>query len=115
MNFELLLGCNALLNEEKRDVLSEVTLELDDKALLLILNDGSIAMEHFLEGAEELFVVQVIGQALDDGDALTGGTLLVMEIYTQWLALFVGLKNKTSKIFFMSWTFFVFYVFRKGG
>ena len=92
MDFKLLLGSDALLDEEECNILSEVTLELDNETLLFILDDGAVAMEHFLECAEELFVVQVIGDTLDDGDALTGGTLLVMQIYTEGLALFVGLE-----------------------
>ena len=81
MDFDLLLGGDALFDEEERDVLSEVSLQLDDHTLLLVLDNGAVAMEHLLEGAKQFLVVQIIGQTLDDGDALTHGTLLVMQIY----------------------------------
>ena len=78
MNLNLLLGCNALLNEEECDVLPEVSLQLDNQTLLFILDYCPVAMEHFLESAQELFVVQVVWETLDNGDALAGSTLLVM-------------------------------------
>ena len=81
VDLDFFLGSDAFLNEEKRNVLPEVSLQLDNHALLLVFDDGTIAMEHFLEGSEEFFVIQVIGKTLDDSDALTGGTLLVVQIY----------------------------------
>ena len=52
MNLDLLLVGDTLLNEEESHVLSEVTLKLNNHALLFILNYCPVAMEHFLEGAE---------------------------------------------------------------
>ena len=80
MNLDLLLVGDALFDEEQSDVLSEVSLKLNNHTLLLVFYYCPVAMEHLFEGAEELFVVQIIGEPLDDGDALSGGTLLVMQI-----------------------------------
>ena len=42
-------------------------------------------MEHLFEGTEELLVIEVIGETLDNSDALTCGTLLVVQIYKHGL------------------------------
>ena len=81
VDFDLLLGSDALLDKELSEVSSEITLQLDNESLLLVFDHGSVAMEHFLEGTEELLVVQVVRQTLHNGQALTGSTLLIVQIY----------------------------------
>ncbi len=89
MNFDLFLGGNTLLDKEESKLLPEVTLKLDNDSLFLVLNARTVAMEHFLEGTEELFVVQVILQALDDSKALAACALLVVQMNHVVLALFL--------------------------
>ena len=61
VDFDFFLICYTLFDEELCEISPEVTLQLDNEALFLIFDDGTVAMVHFLEGTEELFVVQVIG------------------------------------------------------
>ncbi len=89
MNFDLFLGGNTLLDKEESKLLPEVTLKLDNDSLFLVLNARTVAMEHFLEGTEEFFVVQVILQALDDSKALAACALLVVQMNHIVLALFL--------------------------
>ena len=56
-------------------------------------------MEHFLECAEEFFVVQVILQPLDNSQALAAGSLLIVQVNDVVLALLlleVGLVLATE-------------------
>ena len=80
MDFDFFLVSYALFDEELCEVSSEVSLQLDNETLFLIFDDSAVAMEHFLESTEELFVVQVIGETLHDGQALSCGTLLIVQI-----------------------------------
>ena len=81
VNFDLFLRGNTLLDKELSEVSSEITLQLDNESLLLVFDHGTVTMEHFLEGTEELLVVQVVRQALHNCQALTGSTLLIVQIY----------------------------------
>ena len=74
------LGGDALLNQELLDLFSVVSLQLDDRAPLIIINSGSIAMPLASEGAADFLQVQVLGHALHDGDAITGGSPLEVEM-----------------------------------
>ena len=85
MNLDLFLGGDALLDEELSEVSPEITLQLNDHALLFVLDHGAVAMEHLFEGAEEFLVIEVVGETLHNGDALTCGTLLVVQIYKHGL------------------------------
>ena len=87
MNFDFFFSCNPLFDKEQREFLSEVTLKLNNDSLLLILDACAIAMEHFLECAEEFFVVQVILQPLDNSQAFAAGSLLIVQVNDVVLAL----------------------------
>ena len=80
MDFDLFLVCYALFDEELSEISSEVSLQLDNETLFLIFDDGAVAMVHFLESTEELLIVQVIGKTLNNGQALSCGTLLIVQI-----------------------------------
>ena len=81
MDFDFLLRCNALFNEEQSAILSKVTLQLDNQSLLLICYYRPIAMEHFLESPEKFFVIQIVLETLDNCQALSSSTLLVVQVY----------------------------------
>ncbi len=80
MDLDLFLVGDALFHEEHGNVLSEVSLQLDNHALFLVLDHGTVAMEHLLEGSQELLVIEVIRETLDNGQTLSCGTLLVVQI-----------------------------------
>ena len=81
VNLDFFLGCDTLLDKEHGNGLSEVTLQLYNETLLLIFDHGTVTMEHLFEGTEELLIIEVIGETLDDGQTLTGGTLLIVQVY----------------------------------
>ena len=87
MDFDFLLRCNVLFNEEQSAIFSKVTLQLDNQSLLLICYYCPIAMEHFLECTNEFFVVQVILQTLDNCQAFAASSLLIMQVNNVVLTL----------------------------
>ena len=57
---KLLLGGDALLHEELGHLVPAVSLQLDDLAPLLVVDDSSIAVPDLLEVAIQLLEVQVL-------------------------------------------------------
>ena len=99
MNFDFFFSCNPLFDKEQCELLSEVPLKLNNDPFLLIFDACAVAMEHFLECAEEFFVVQVILQPLDNSQALAAGSLLIVQVNDVVLALLlleVGLVLATE-------------------
>ena len=80
MNFDLLFVCDAFFLEEVGNSLSIVTLKLDNLAVLLIVDNGTIAVPSLLKVSVKLFHVQVIWETLDNGHTLSSGTLLELDM-----------------------------------
>jgi len=70
MNLDLVLPDKASLDQEVRDVLALVTLELNYLAKLLVLHHIPVAAELFLEVLEDLLVAELLLQALHCGQTL---------------------------------------------
>jgi len=71
---------DALLNQEFEDVATVVTLQLNDGSPLVVFNSRSIAAPCFLEGTDHFLQVKVIWETLHQRQALSGGTLLEMQM-----------------------------------
>ena len=76
MNLDLVLPNKASMNEEVRNVLALITLELDNLAKLLVMHNIAIAAELFLEVFEDLGIAVLFLKALDSGQAFSTITLL---------------------------------------
>ena len=96
VNFDLFLCGDAFFHEEQGEFLPEVALQLNNDALLLVLDDRAIAMEHLFECAHEFLIVQVIRQPLYNGQALAPATLLVMQMDHVVLISLLGLVFPTE-------------------
>ncbi len=70
MNLDLILPHKSNLNQELRNVLTLITLELDYLAKLLILHNIPVATELFLEVLENLLVAELLLQPLNRSQAL---------------------------------------------
>jgi len=81
MNLDVLLLHNAGLDEEIRDVLPLITLELNDLSKFWVLDHCTIAAELFLEIFEDLAVAELLLQSLDGSQALATITLLDAHVY----------------------------------
>ena len=57
MDLDLVLGDTDLVCEEGADLLSLIALKLDDLAGILVVDNGSVASEFFLESFENLLEI----------------------------------------------------------
>ena len=64
-----------LVTQEFLDILSLITLELDDFTHLGVAHDGAIASELLLDHLEDLLLVKLLGETLDSGQGLATVTL----------------------------------------
>ncbi|KAK8706035.1 hypothetical protein V6N13_049616 [Hibiscus sabdariffa] len=76
MNLDLVFLDDAGVDEELRDVLALVALELNDLAELFVLDDVAVAAEVLLQALEDLLVAQIMPQPLDRRQALLPVPLL---------------------------------------
>jgi len=72
----LSVHADLLVQQELADVRSLVARQLNDLAQLVVLDDGAVAAEVFLEGLEDALHVQVIRQTLHRRQTLAAVTLL---------------------------------------
>jgi hypothetical protein len=80
VHLDLVFEGDAFLNQELEDVPAVVALQLNDGAPLVVLHCRSVTAPGFLERADHLLQVQVIRQTLHECQALSGRTLLEMQI-----------------------------------
>jgi len=80
VHLDLVFEGDALLNQELEDVPAVVALQLNDGAPLVVLHCRSVTAPGFLERADHLLQVQVIRQTLHECQALSGRTLLEMQM-----------------------------------
>ena len=82
MNFDVVLAnYDSLLQQELCHFSSLVSLQLEDGSLLFILVDSAGAMEHLLEDSQHLLLVDVLIQSLDQSQALSGRSLLEVQVH----------------------------------
>lgn len=70
-----------LVGQEFLHILALVALELDHLAHLRVVDDGAIASELLLDNLEDLFLVELLWQALHRGQGLT--TIAFFEVCQQ--------------------------------
>ena len=85
MDFDFFLQTNAFLNKEIPNLASVVALKLDYGAPLRMLVGSTIATPQLFEKLQNFLQVQIVWQALHQSKALSGGSLLEMQIYTTYL------------------------------
>ena len=64
MHLDLVLDGNAFVDQKLHNVASMVTLELDDRSPLLMLNYGTVAAPGLLECFRDFRAVQIFRQSL---------------------------------------------------
>ena len=91
MDFDFTLGGNTFVHEELGYGLSMFTLKLNDAAPSWVFNHGTIAIPQFFEVSIDLLKVKIIGQSLDNCDALSSGSLLELNMNHLFLTLLLVL------------------------
>jgi hypothetical protein len=76
VELHLVLCANFLLNQKLQNLLSLVTLQLDNLTKVLIFNYFAVACEFFLEELQDTFLVELDWDTLDCCDGFTTVTLL---------------------------------------
>lgn len=67
----------SLVDEEVLNVLSLVSLKLNDLTHLLVAHDSAIAGELFLDDLENLLLIKLLGETLDGGQGLASIALFM--------------------------------------
>ena len=80
MDLDLLFHGDSLLNKELGNSLSMLSLQLDNLSPLVVTDDGTITVPLFLEVAHQFLEVEVIWETLDNSNALSGCTLLELNM-----------------------------------
>lgn len=81
VDLDLLLGSDALVDEELGDVTAVVTLELDDVSPLGVLVRVAIAAPRLFKVARQLTHIEILGQATHCSQALPCVSLLEMQMH----------------------------------
>lgn len=81
VHFELVRLGEAILGEPLTDVLALVALQLQDLAVLGVLDDGAVARELLLARLHDLLEVVLGGQALDGGERFAAVPLLNPDVH----------------------------------
>jgi len=74
------LGSDTFLHDESGNLLTLVTLELDNLAEFLVVNNGTVACEFLLESLQELLLVILFGESLKSSKRLTTVPLLDTDV-----------------------------------
>ena len=83
-----------LINQEILGVCPLVPRKLDDLPVVRVLCDGTVAGEVLLEGLADALHVQVVGEALDEGDTLAPVALLHADVHLRLIAAFlIGVRE----------------------
>ena len=85
VQFETVFGNQELLN-----VLSLITLELNDFSHLTIAHDSTIAGELLLDHLENLLLIELLGESLNCSQSLTTISLLDSDVDVILALLFLG-------------------------
>lgn len=64
------------VDQEFLDIFALITLKLNHLAHLSVIDDGAIASEFLLDDLEDLFLIELLGQALDSSQGLATIALL---------------------------------------
>ena len=81
MDFQLLLLDNAALGEKRADIVALIALQLDDLAVLGMIDNGAVAGELLLERAHELLLVELLRYALHSSERLAAVALLDADVH----------------------------------
>ena len=76
MNNDILLTVNLLSDKEVANVVSLISLKLNNLSVLLIIHNSTVASEALLPGLQDQLQVQVSSQSLNSGDTFTTISLL---------------------------------------
>lgn len=88
VQFKAVFGDQEFLN-----ILSLVTLELNDFSHLTVRHDGTIAGELLLDHLEDLLLIEFLGETLDCGQSLTTIALLDTDMDVILALLFLGVAS----------------------
>ena len=80
VNLELVVLGDADLLQEHAHIVPLVALQLDDLAVLGVLDHGAVAGEVLLEGAHELLLVELLADALHGRQRLAAIALLDADV-----------------------------------
>lgn len=102
MNLDHSTSSNILFGEKGFHLFALVSLELDDLAKFLVVDDAAVATELFLEGLCELCEIELVIQTLDGGERLASVALLQTDVddafrYDSIIAVGVGERVKRSR------------------
>jgi hypothetical protein len=78
-----------LVAQEFLDILSLITLKLDDFTHLGVAHDGAIASKGLLDDLEDLLLVKLLGESLNSGQGLASIALCEVEIVSAYPAFFL--------------------------
>ena len=89
MLFNLLLSGQPFFNEELSHLVTRVSLELDDLAPLFVVDDRAVTIPELFEVPHQFLEVQVVGEALNDRQALSHRSLLELDVHHELLLGFL--------------------------
>lgn len=78
-----------LVAQEFLDILSLITLELDDFTHLGVAHDGAIASKGLLDDLENLLLIELLGESLNGGQGLASIALCRREKLSAYPAFFL--------------------------
>lgn len=81
MQHHLRVRADLLVHEELANVGTLVTRKLDNFAELVVLDESAVAAEVLLEGLQDAFDVQVVGETLHGRQTLAAVTLLHTNVH----------------------------------
>ena len=85
MDLDVFLLADSTLNEELGDLLTMITLELDNvQAAVLLLDNAAVTSKVLLEHLEDLLGVHVLGETLNSCQGLASIPLMQTDIYKTW-------------------------------
>ena len=76
MDNDILLTVNLLIDKEVANIVSLVSLKLNNLSVLLIIHNSTVAGEALLPGLQNQLQVQVSSQSLNSGDTFATVSLL---------------------------------------
>lgn len=102
MNLDHSTSGDILFSEKGLNLFALVSLELDDLAKFLVIDDAAVATELLLEGLCELCEIELVIQTLDGGERLASVALLQTDVddafrYDSIIAVGIGERVKRSR------------------
>ena len=76
MDNDILLTVNLLIDKEVTNVVSLISLKLNNLSVLFIIHNSTVTSETLLPGLQDQLQIQVSSQSLNGGDTFTTISLL---------------------------------------